>query len=283
GAKAACVERQRDIAATKLAGDSRQREDMRAKNLAYFVFSGTALAFALPMLWATCKQRPDLVSWGAFASTAAIVVYLATLCVLLICTPVLYEQHRVVLEATYLIGLCMPFAIFIHLCNTGVDDLFYQAILHLCLIPFIDLPVGATVLGAACLTPMYLALDWHSLRRQGLAPSTWGLLLQRQAACSACWVGGVTLVHALAVKEFGAVAEKIQSGANTPQSHGRQSMSGMVQAPRGLLARLEFFLLRIKRSLSANDCTLVLALLPFFDASALERPGPFELYVAFIC
>ncbi|KAJ9534979.1 hypothetical protein QJQ45_029656, partial [Haematococcus lacustris] len=226
-----------------------QREDMRAKNLAYFVFSGTALAFALPMLWATCKQRPDLVSWGAFASTAAIVVR------------VLYEQHRVVLEATYLIGLCMPFAIFIHLCNTGVDDLFYQAILHLCLIPFIDLPVGATVLGAACLTPMYLALDWHSLRRQGLAPSTWGLLLQRQAACSACWVGGVTLVHALAVKEFGAVAEKIQSGANTPQSHGRQSMSGMVQAPRGLLARLEFFLLRIKRSLSANDCTLVLALL----------------------
>ncbi|GFH12437.1 hypothetical protein HaLaN_08129 [Haematococcus lacustris] len=168
--------------------------------------------------------------------------YLTILSVVLLCKPSLYERYRVILLASHLIGqapatpaekrsyarqraagcltghhkqlrirpalapagLSMPFSIFMHLMDTGVDDLFYQATLHLCLIPLMDLPVSATVLGAALLTPMYLALNWHSLQRQGLAPHSWGLLmLGRQAACCVAGVGGATLVHALVLEGFG--------------------------------------------------------------------------------
>ncbi|KAL6752124.1 hypothetical protein V8C86DRAFT_2762638 [Haematococcus lacustris] len=296
---------------------------MHAKNLAYFVCTALALAFALPGLHATHMAQPSFVSRGACVSTAVNMAYLTILSVVLLCKPSLYERYRVILLASHLIGLSMPFSIFMHLMDTGVDDLFYQATLHLCLIPLMDLPVSATVLGAALLTPMYLALNWHSLQRQGLAPHSWGLLmLGRQAACCVAGVGGATLVHALVLEGFGSGSAgeptmstivstsassssyvragpgSCQPGVSARQLPGRRSGSVPPRVQQGLLLqRLESFLLHVKRSLSDQDRTLLLALLfvatplacflkfirPFFDASLAHQPGPCELYVSFLC
>ncbi|KAJ9526710.1 hypothetical protein QJQ45_017824, partial [Haematococcus lacustris] len=328
--------------------------DMRAKNFVYFIFLGLSLSMSLPALWAACLQRQALINWSALASTVAMVVYLTVLPLMMILVPATYERYRVLLETFYLTGLCTVFVVIIHLNKSGVDDLFFQAILHLVLVPFLgkltakmlrtsygigplssltmvffllelsaaqpddnylqtcklatlftcmfvslalpDLPVGATVLGAAILTPTYLAMDWHNLYCQGLLPKSWWQLLSRQVSFAICWLCGVTLVHALAVKDFG-TARGHPSGSCTPHSSSQESEAGVSSPKRGLLHRLEYYLLRIKQSLTAQDSTLVLALLftatplscflKFFrlylDATCHQKAGPCEQFVSFIC
>ncbi|KAL6763984.1 hypothetical protein V8C86DRAFT_18101 [Haematococcus lacustris] len=203
---------------------------MRAKNFVYFIFLGLSLSMSLPALWAACLQRQALINWSALASTVAMVVYLTVLPLMMILVPATYERYRVLLETFYLTGLCTVFVVIIHLNKSGVDDLFFQAILHLVLVPFLDLPVGATVLGAAILTPTYLAMDWHNLYRQGLLPKSWWQLLSRQVSFAICWLCGVTLVHALAVKDFG-TARGHPSGSCTPHSSSQESEAG-VSSPK---------------------------------------------------
>ncbi|GFH25082.1 hypothetical protein HaLaN_22988 [Haematococcus lacustris] len=285
--------------------------DMRAKNFVYFIFLGLSLSMSLPALWAACLQRQALINWSALASTVAMVVYLTVLPLMMILVPATYERYRVLLETFYLTGLCTVFVVIIHLNKSGVDDLFFQAILHLVLVPFLgkltakmlrtsygigplssltmvffllelsaaqpddnylqtcklatlftcmfvslalpDLPVGATVLGAAILTPTYLAMDWHNLYCQGLLPKSWWQLLSRQVSFAICWLCGVTLVHALAVKDFG-TARGHPSGSCTPHSSSQESEAG-VSSPKRL----------------------------YLDATCHQKAGPCEQFVSFIC
>ncbi|KAJ9505019.1 hypothetical protein QJQ45_025602 [Haematococcus lacustris] len=111
--------------------------DMRAKNFVYFIFLGLSLSMSLPALWAACLQRQALINWSALASTVAMVVYLTVLPLMMILVPATYERYRVLLETFYLTGLCTVFVVIIHLNKSGVDDLFFQAILHLVLVPFL--------------------------------------------------------------------------------------------------------------------------------------------------
>lgn len=87
-------------------------------------------------------------------------------------------------------GLCTPFVLTIFYGGCGVRDVFYQAIVHLWLIPFIDLPVSSTLVGTVVLGPLYLHLDWRSVKDTGVTLK-WSELLVRQAGCVLAWVGGM--------------------------------------------------------------------------------------------
>lgn len=112
----------------------------------------------------------------------------------------------------------------------------------------------------------YMYLDWHHTTIEQGIVLTWLQLISRQAGCAFAWLGGATIMHALMLEGFGLKAKDHHDDdddcVSCISSTSSTSVFGRITSiTDALISRLESGLLQLKKALSPQDRTLVLAVI----------------------